>query len=145
VLRWFLLSILVFSAWGCQTSGVLIEESNYSVKQHRVAIVQALSHVRNVSENGRVIQSYYHDKNLKYFEPTGKTKIRFYTKVTILGERRPYRIAVEVHIEQRDPVTTRFQNIGLEETLSRRRAFDIKSALNQSRESGGVFDEEAPF
>ncbi len=135
--------ILVFV--GCQTPGFIIEESNFSVKQHRIAITAALGQVRSVSENGRVIQSYYHDRTFKGFEVTPKTKERLYTQVVVLGARRPYRVSVEVHIERRDPDTKRFQDIGLEDSLGRKRAVDIKNMLNQSRDSGSVFDEEVPF
>ena len=92
-----------------------------------------------------MILSYYHDHALNGFEVTSKTKERFYTQVTILGPRRPYRIAVEVHIERRDPETKRFYDIGLDEGLGRKRTIAIKEMLNQSRENSTVFDEETPF
>lgn len=137
------LFILFF--FGCQTPGYIIEESNFSVKQHRIAVTAALGQVRSVSENGRVILSYYHDRSLKGFEVTAKTNERLYTQVMILGTRRPYRVAVEVHVELRDPDTKKFHDIGLDESLGLKRAIAIKDMLNQSRETIGTFDEEVPF
>lgn len=141
----YLALILPVFFLGCVTPGFVIEESNFSVKQHRIAITAALGQVRSVSENGRVILSYYHDRNFKNFEVTAKTKERLYTKAIILGTRRPYRVAVEVHTEQKDPETNVFQDVGLDEDLGRERAFAIKEMLNQSREESSVFDEEVPF
>ena len=134
----------LFSA--CQTPGVVMEEeSNYSVKQHRVAVAQVLRLIASVSINGREITSAYHDRNLKFFEVTPQTKERLYTNVIILGSRRPYRFSVEVHVEQRDPDSRRFVDIGLDEGLARKQAYSIKKVLSQSLESGGVFDEQDPF
>ena len=130
---------------GCQTPGYIIEESNYSVKQHRVAITKAMGPINTVSPNGRELTSMYHDRNLKNFEVTSKTRERLYTKAVVLGSRRPYRVSVEVRVEERDPDTGRFLDVGLEEDLSRRRAVNIRDVLNQSPATSGIFDEENPF
>lgn len=146
VLKNILISIFIaFIVSGCQTPGFIIEESNYSVRQHRIAITAALGQVRSVSENGRVILSYYHDRNFKGFEVTAKTKERLYTKVAVLGTRRPYKVSIEVHVEQRDPETRKFIEIGLDEGLGRKRAFAIREMLSQSRDETSSFDEENPF
>ncbi len=131
---------------GCTTpQGVFIEESNYSVKQHRVAITAAYGLAREVSRNGRVISSFYHDKNFKALEITTKTKERYYTKSTILGSIRPYRVSVEVILEQRDPDTRQWGVVEGDERLAIIRAKAIKDLLNQSREEAATFDEENPF
>lgn len=131
--------------WSCATSGVYIEESNFSVKQHRIAITSALGLVREVSQNGRVINSLYHDRKLKNIEITPKTKERYYTKVIVLGAIRPYRVLVEVHHETRDPDIKEFIDTGLDEELAMKRAEVIKTLLNQSRDETSTFDEENPF
>lgn len=141
----YLTYLFILFFLGCQTPGYIIEESNYSVKQHRIAITAALGQVRSVSENGRAILSFYHDRAFKGFEVTSKTKERLYTQVIILGTRRPYRVSIEVHIEKRDPDSNDFQDIGLDEGLGLKRMLTIKEMLNQSRDTGGMFDEEAPF
>lgn len=138
-------SLVILFFLGCETPGLVIEESNYSAKQHRIAITAALGQIRSISENGRVLLSYYHDRSFKGFEVTAKTKERLYTKVSVLGNRRPYNISVEVHVEQRDLETNKFIDIGLDESLGRRRALAIKEMLNQSRGDSSMFDEEVPF
>lgn len=137
--------ITFFLILGCKTPGIIIEESNYSVKRHRIAIAAALGPVQNVSENGRVVYSYYHDRELKNFEMTPDIKERLYTKVAILGSRRPYRVSVEVRIEQKDSTTKKFIDVGLDEDLAQKRADVITGLLNQGRADGSLFDEELPF
>jgi hypothetical protein len=138
----FLGAILI----GCQTTpGVVITETTLPVKQSRMAIRSALGEARVVSQNGREISTYYHDRNLKFLDVTPKTRIRYYTKVMILGARRPYDINVEVRVEQRDPDTKIFQDIGLNERLSLIQAKAVQQALNQSRDKSQVIDDGAPF
>lgn len=138
---------LVFTllASSCATPGYVIEESNYSVKQHRIAITAALGLVRQVSQNGRTVLSLYHDKNLKNIEVTPKTRERYFTRVTVLGAIRPFKVQVEVIQEQRDPDTKEFMPVGLDEDLAEKRALVVQSMLNQSRDEGRTFDEETPF
>lgn len=138
------LSFLIFLA-SCATPGVFIEESNYSVKQHRIAITQALGPVREVSRNGRVIYSAYHDAKFKEIEVTAKTKERYYTKVSILGAIRPYKVSVEVLVDRRDPDTKQFAFADHDDELAQKRARTIKEMLNQSRDELTTFDEENPF
>jgi hypothetical protein len=137
--------VFMLFASSCATPGYVIEDSNYSVKQHRIAITAALGLVREVSQNGRVIFSLYHDKNLKNIEVTAKTRERYFTRVTVLGSIRPFRVQVEVIQEKRDPDTKEFMPIGLDEELAEKRGLVISSMLNQSRDEGRTFDEESPF
>lgn len=142
--RILVLSFLIFLA-SCATPGVFIEESNYSVKQHRIAITQAVGPVREVSRNGRVIYSAYHDSKFKEIDVTAKTKERYYTKVSILGAIRPYRVSVEVLVDRRDPDTKQFAPADSDEELAQKRARAIREMLNQSRDELTTFDEENPF
>ncbi len=137
--------LLILIITGCQSPGYLIEESNHSVKQHRIAITAALGAARSVSDNGRVILSYYHDRAFKNIEMTAKTKERLYTKVSVLGTRRPFSISVEVYLEQKDYELNRFYEVGLDDGLARKRALAIKEVLNQSPDKDTMFDEAPPF
>ena len=145
LLRTLVLSLVFTVLSSCATPGYVIEESNYSVKQHRIAVTAALGLVRQVSQNGRVILSLYHDQNLKNIEVTAKTRERYFTRVSILGSIRPFRVQVEVIHEKRDPDTKQFVVVGQDEELAEKRALVIASMLNQSRDEGTTFDEENPF
>ena len=141
------LGILIFAFFvsSCTTPGVVLEESNYSIKQHRVAITAAFGLVREISQNGRMVYSMFHDRNFKNFEVTAKTKERYYTKATILGAIRPYRVSVEVIYERRDPDSKAWIMVNEDAELSQKRADVIRNMLTQSRDEGGTFDEESPF
>lgn len=137
--------VVILLILGCKTPGIIIEDSNYSIKQHRIAVATAFGQVRNISENGRVMLSYFHDKDFKNFEANPKAGERRYTKVTILGSRRPYRLSIEVHIEQKDSATNKDLDVGLDEDLGQKIALKISEALNKGRADGSLFDEELPF
>ena len=145
MLKKILLFIYLLLLGSCATQGVSIEESNYSVKQHRIAATQALGLVREVSRNGRIISSGYHDSKFKEIEVTAKTKERYFTKITILGSIRPYRVSVEVLIEKRDPETKEFILVGHDDLLAQKRLNSVQEMLNQSRGELSTFDEENPF
>jgi hypothetical protein len=138
-----ILSGLFFS--GCATPGYTVENSNYSIKQHRIAITAAFGLVKDISQNGRTVSSMYHDREFKTVELTPKTKARLYSKATVLGAIRPYKISIQVLEERKDPDTRQWIVVENHIDLAEKRAEIIQSLLNQSRDDGGTFDEEAPF
>jgi len=141
--RIFFLSL--FALMGCQTHPYIISESYLPVSDHRRAIVAAIGEPRTVSQNGREITSFYHDRNFKYVDESKKPKIRYFTKVVVLGPRRPYEVSVEVIKEQRDPDTKQYIEQGLDDSLSQIRVNEIANVLNQSREKPQSVDVENPF
>lgn len=130
----------------CQTTqGVVLSETPLAIRSTRIAISAALGEPRVISQNGREISTHFHDRKFKLLDITPKTQERLYTKVLILGARRPYDLAIEVHIEQRDPDSKNFHDIGIDEKLSVLQARQVQQALNQSRDKPVVIDEGAPF
>ncbi|MFZ3230061.1 MAG: hypothetical protein WA160_07645 [Pseudobdellovibrio sp.] len=141
----YLLIGTIFFVISCQTHQFLITESYLPVKDHRRAIVAAIGEARIVSQNGREITSHYHDRNFKYIEDPNKVKTRYYTKVMVLGARRPYEVAVEVHIENKNPEKAEYLDQGLDESLSQKRLAAVEHMLNQSRDKPQTIDVENPF
>lgn len=141
----FCLCLSLVLAQGCQTPGYVISDSYVSTKLTRAAVVVALGPARSVSQNGREVTTQFHDRQLKYLDVGAKTKERLYTKVSILGARRPFDVAVEVRIERKDPVTNTFVDIGLDEQLSRKQGLLVQEALHQSRDKVESIDGEVPF
>ncbi len=144
ILKTLIAGFLMYFLSACQT-GVILAESNMSVSDHRKAIVIALGEPRTISQNGREISSHFHDAKFKYLEVNSKTRQRYYTKAIVLGARRPYDVSVQVRIEERDPKTGVFRDIGLDEDLSLTRALVIKDVLNQSRDRSQTIDGSNPF
>lgn len=144
--NYFLFFVIFALVTGCQSSPYTITESNISIKDHRKAVVAAVGEVKSVSENGREIYTPYHNKNFKNLDEPNSPKVRYYTKVVILGARRPYDVSVEVHREQKDPDTRSYIDQGIDEGLTRARVNAIQLMLNQSREKASpAFDVENPF
>ena len=142
----FLRFLIFLFVMGCQTNPYTITESNISIKDHRKAVVAAVGDVKSVSENGREMYTPYHNKNLKNLDEPNSPKVRYYTKVVILGARRPYDVSVEVHKEQKDPDSKAYIDQGIDEGLTQARVNAITIMLNQSREKAiPAFDVEKPF
>ena len=141
-----LVFLSLFFLLGCQSDPYTITESNLSVKDHRKAVVAAIGEVKSVSQNGREIYSPYHNRNFKVLDEPNATKTRYYTKVVVLGARRPYDLSIEVRKEQKDPETKAFLDQGIDESLTRERVKAIQLMLIQSREKVvPAFDVENPF
>lgn len=140
-----LLGFVLIALQGCQTSGYYITDSNLPVSESRKTITAVIGKPRLVSLNGRELISEYHDASFKLIEDPAKVLLRYYTKVTILGARRPYEINVQVFEERYDRETRSFVNMGVDDGLSERRAAEIKRAHNYSLEKMQTIDGEPPF
>lgn len=137
--------LIVCSFLGCVTPGYYIQNSNLPIPESRVAITAVIGKPRVISLNGRELSSVYHDAKFEPLEESKNIKRRYYTKVIILGPRRPYEISIQVVKEALDPKTMNFVDLGLDDSLSKRRAIEIKRALNKSLESYQTVDGDSPF
>ena len=140
----FLLGI-VFWFCSCQTNTYVIRESLLSAKEHRRVFVAVVGDARMVSQNGREVYSHFHDRKFKFIDEPTAAKVRYYTKATILGARRPYELSIEVREELKDPDSKLFLDQGPDDSLSQKRLDEVRLMLNQSRESSQEFDVENPF
>lgn len=134
----------VFScALGCATEGHMITNSNRSMKEIRSAFVAAAGEARKESENRRTFFSEYFPRNPDpNFKPT-KSKERLYGRFTILGDRRPYEVQVEVVIEEK--TDEGYEETGIDEDLSHELANQLKKELIKSSEGRNVIDDFRPF
>jgi hypothetical protein len=137
--------VLSLQFFGCQTTGYFITDSNLPVAETRKAATAVIGPPRLVSLNGRELVSVYHDNKFQSLAEDAKAKFRFYTKVTILGARRPYEINIQVFKEELDPDSRQFVTVGLDDGLSQKRAIEIKKAHNYSLEKNQSIDGDAPF
>ena len=142
--KFFLIGFLML-ALGCQTFGYFITDSNLPVSESRKTITAVIGKPRLVSLNGRELLSEYHDAQFKFIEDPAKVLLRYFTKVIILGARRPYEINVQVFEERYDRETRSFVNMGVDDGLSERRAAEIQRAHNYSLEKMQTIDGDAPF
>lgn len=142
----FIFLFLPFLFFGCQTPGYFITDSPLQLPEIRKAVNAVIGKPRQVSLNGREMISEYHTAKFQSFEEDKtKDKDRYQTKVSILGPRRPYEINVIVQLAQFEKETGSYVFRGIDESLSRQRAINIKKALNLSLDKQTGFDGEKPF
>ncbi|MDG0814873.1 hypothetical protein [Bdellovibrio svalbardensis] len=128
----------------CRTGGIVLRETPLNVSETRKVIVSVIGEPRMVSENGREMASKYYDKKGKEIAKMDMAKERYSTRVTILGDRRPYDIQVQVLIEDRD-TEGGFELTDRDDDKAAAIAEKIKKALNQSRDSRNVIDDFRSF
>lgn len=135
------LSLLLSS---CRTGGVILRETPLSVSETRRTIVSIIGEPRSVSQNGREIISKFYDRKDKAIPRMEMAKERYYTHVTVLGDRRPYDIQVDVLVEGRNPDGV-FEVIGRDDNKATIIAEKLRQALNQSRDTRNVIDDFRSF
>lgn len=136
--------LLIFLS-GCQTTAFYIEDSNLPVPETRKVVAAIIGKPRIISLNGRELTSTFHDRKFEDLDETKKIKARYYTKVVILGPRRPYEISIQVTKEVLDLETMSFVDQGIDESLTMKRAIEIKRALNKSLDTYQAIDAEEVF
>ncbi len=136
------LAFLFLGLAGCVT-GHVIKESDRAFPEIKNAILATMGPPRLVSSNEREFYSvYFSKKKIQGFDPE-KSKERAYAKITILGDRRPYDIQVQVFIEER--VEGAYEEVGLDEDLTDQIAEELKKALRKSRDQRNVIDDFRAF
>lgn len=138
----FFLFPLFLGLGGCVT-GHLIKESDRSLNEIKNAVFATMGQPRETATNEREFLSvYFSKKKVQNFDPE-KSKERNYAKVTVLGDRRPYDIQVQVFLEER--VDGQYEEVGLDDELSDQIAEEIKKALRKSRDQRNVIDDFRAF
>ncbi len=140
---WALFFTAPFLFAGCRT-GVILKDTPLGISETRRTVVTVFGEPRSVSPNGRELYSKYYDKKGVPIERVELVKERFYTLVTILGDRRPYDIQVEVIQEERDDDGI-FQVSDRDEAKAAPLAEKLKKALHQSLDSRNIIDDFRSF
>ena len=140
----FSLLILLFITGCTTTTGAVIKESNISLTETRKAVVKLFGEPRAISQNGRELISEYMDKKGRVLESAKKAKERRYAHITILGERRPYDIVVNVVIETLVEADS-YEKLDDDELLSDVLAKNLQKELLKSLENRNIFDDFNAF
>lgn len=127
----------------CQT-GIFIKESPAALTDIRKAVAAVMGQPKVTSQNGRELITEYHDKKGQVDTGLAKAKNRYYTRVTILGERRPYNIKVEVFHEAR-VYDQQYEIIAEDMDLAQKLANQIETRLNESLKNRNVIDDFRAF
>ena len=128
---------------GCQT-GIFINDSPAAMTDIRKAFVVVMGEPRNTNFNGKELTSKLHDKRGRYDETLAKAKSRYFTKMSILGDRRPYKIKIEVFHEVRVSAQ-QYEIVGEDLDQAQKTAKKIEEVLNQSLKGRNVIDDFRAF
>lgn len=140
----FLLTLFcLFLFSGCQT-GVFINDSPGALTDIRKAFVSVLGEPQNTSRDGRELTSNFHDKRGRNDEALAKAKARYFTMMSILGDRRPYKVKIEVFHEVRVS-PQQYEIVGEDLDLAEIMAKKIEETLNQSLKGRNVIDDFRAF
>ncbi|MGZ3940357.1 MAG: hypothetical protein ACXVBK_16420 [Flavisolibacter sp.] len=140
----FLFALSIFYFIGCQTEGVYLRETPLNISETRRAVVSVIGQPRATSENGREMLSKYYDRKGNSEEQVKNARERLSTHVTILGDRRPYDIQIEVVVEIRDHSGV-YQVVERDDTKARKIALEVQKALVQSRDNRNIIDDFKPY
>lgn len=137
--------IVISSLWisACQTGGVIIKETPVSVMEIRRVVGLVIGEPRWTSSNGYEMSSKYYNKKGQPEERPNLVRERYFTHVSILGDRRPYNIRVQVFIQGRGP--DGYEVIGQDDLKAQQIAEQIKQALHESRDKRNVIDDFKAF
>tara|TARA_B100001248_G_scaffold262665_1_gene260560 strand:- start:9132 stop:9596 length:465 start_codon:yes stop_codon:yes gene_type:complete len=145
-----ILLCLVISA--CAT-GSKVEGLEYSILSIKKAVEKHLpGPLHSLSENGRVYKTKAFRLPLYYQTKVYKTKgllpERAYAKIAILGDRRPYTLAVEIEIEELMGMQNgkpRYQVCCRHREYEKNLAKEIKDYLVKRKDNQDLIDDFRPF
>ncbi len=136
--------LMLFLLSACQTEGVFLRETPLNISETRRAIASVIGQPRVTSENGRELLSVYYDRKGNSEAQVKSARERLFTHVTILGDRRPYDVQIEVVVEIRDHEGI-YQVVEKDDLRAEKIARDVKKALVQSRDNRNIIDDFRPY
>ncbi len=121
-----------------------MRETPLNVSDTRKAVVSVIGQPRLTSENGRELLSKYYDRRGNFEDQVKNARERLTTHITILGDRRPYDIQIEVVVEIRDKEGV-YQIVEHDDARAEKIARDIQKALVQGRDNRNIIDDFKPY
>lgn len=132
---------LVFFS-SCQNLGHRIEDVDRAILDLRRVIESAMGDSVEISKNGRVFRSKIQSR-ARSGDNSGEYSERSYDVVTVLGDRRPYRILVQSMSQQR--LANGYSAFRYDPKRSRDFGLVIQMRLSQSRGDKNFIDDFRPF
>ena len=136
---------ITFAVSGCATQGKVVQSPvSHSLNWIVYVIRQtAPQGVRKVSANGREFLSNYFSPSAGFAEEAGTKRERAFARFLILGDRRPYRTEVSVHVEKK--TESGYRESRFDDELAASLARKIKAELAKGREERNAIDDFRPF
>lgn len=121
----------------------MIEETPAGVSEIKRVLAVVMGPVRASGRGGAEMVFGYHDRELKLIESPEDARERIFPVVTILGDRRPFDIRVQVYVERK--TREGFENIGQSDGLAEAWAQRVREAMYEGRDKRNVIDDFKAF
>ena len=140
-------SMIAIFVWlavaGCSTAAVVDTTPKMSLNFIRYVITNHIPRgVRLISPNDREYYSNYFSPHDPEEDATEKRE-RAYVSVLVLGDRRPYRMKVSVHLERK--TNSGYTKSGHDKNLAKQIAGQLEDELAKGRDDRNVIDDFRPF
>lgn len=137
--------LLISALWvtSCQHGGVIIKETPVGITEVRRIVLMVIGEPRYSNPNGYEYSSKFYNKKGQPEERADQVRERYFTHISILGDRRPYDIRVQVYIEGRGPEG--YEIIGQDDYKAAQIAEQIKTGMHESRDKRNVIDDFQAF
>jgi len=140
-----LIIFILFSMMGCASREYTISDLNIPTPELQKIVISSLPVGQNgESKSGRKFVSKYFKKEKGSFVESDSGSKRYFAEITILGDRRPYSIEVQVYLEQKD-VGTNYVTKTLDKGMSRVIMRRIQYQLYKRRDDRNVIDDFRVF
>ena len=139
----FLFLLVLSSCVSAPKETIGIGEVNSSISEIKKIANKAIGGIRTQSENGREIESNYFSLYDEEDFDAETASERAYTKVYILGDRRPYKVRVSVLIERKK--STEFVFAGFDKSLATAKAKELKARLTEGLGNRNMIDDFRAF
>lgn len=141
-MRVFFAVVFIFVFVGCASSGsVELEKLNHSITDLSKVVIDVLPiRRRTQSANEREFFSEYYVIRNGEYEEAGASPIRTVAHISILGDRRPYTIQVQVILERRTS-SGEYSFVKYDTAQARVLSRRIQSALHKRREDRNIIDD----
>lgn len=148
MIRAFTLIVLLLTLSGCFSPGRLTmsDVDRPLAELQKIAAKCVPLGLRTTSPNGREFYSNYFQAHDRKFKSADKQPERRYAQITILGDRRPYKVEVTVLVERTDTSSlTGYSavatDLGLADVVKNR----VLQQLNKRREDLNIIDDFRVF
>ena len=135
--------------FGCTSPGsVKMDRLEYPLNYLQKVVADALpGGKRMISQNDREFSSVYFLPTKKGFGPAGNSSYRYYAKITVLGDRRPYNIEIIVIKEERNGRRDSgdYSSVGTDKRIARIIQKRIQNILSKRRDDYNIIDDFRVF
>lgn len=137
--------LVLSSSWivACQHGGIVLSDTPLTLGETRRIIVGVIGEPRLVNRDGYELVSKFFDRKEKPIEKPLEVRERLSTFVTIIGDRRPYDLRIQVIIEGR--TQDGYEPLGEDLKIAQKVADKIKVSLHESREKRNMIDDFKAF